>query len=70
MSQIRNLFRRLVLQSVVPLPLVTQPILAPIPEDAEASEAKHCDLHAEIDGMADVIFWCVINEVGPSVRCQ
>jgi hypothetical protein len=70
MSQIRNLLRRLILQPIIPLPLITQSILAPIPEDAEARKTEHRDLHAEIDGVADVVFWCVVDEVGPSETRQ
>lgn len=66
MPQILDLLGRLVLETVVALARVAQPVLAPVPEDAEGRQAEDDDLHDQVDGVADGIGGGVVDEVGPA----
>jgi hypothetical protein len=67
-AQIGDLFRCPVLKSVVSLSLSAQLIFSHVPENAEESEAEHNDLHAQVDGVPDVIGGSVVDEVRPAVH--
>ena len=65
MAEIRLLRLSEAIEAMVALALVAQPVLAVAPVDAEAGEAQHQDLHAQVDVVADVVEGRVVAQVRP-----